>query len=99
MSRRVFKYPLKVEDSQEIEFTGFVDILSVAVQGDDMVLYAIVNPDDARKTKTEIIIRGTGHDLGRCMEGFTYMGSHVTHGGALVWHVWMGNVWEVKNEP
>ncbi len=88
MARRVFKYPLEMIESQEIEFTGIVDILSVAVQGDGLVLYAIVNPDDKRKAKVEVLIRGTGHDLGQDMTGYVFMDTHITHRGALVWHVW-----------
>lgn len=89
MAKRVFKYPLEITDSQEVVFDGIVDVLGVAVQGDGLVLYAIVNPDDGRRAKTEVVIRGTGHDLGQDMAGYRFLGTHMTMRGALVWHVWM----------
>lgn len=91
MARRVFKYPLEVTEHQKVRFVGFVDVLSVAVQKQQLVLYAIVNPDDKRQSEAEIEIRGTGHDLGQDMAGYRFLGSHMTFGGGLVWHVWVND--------
>ncbi len=102
MSRRVFKYPLRIENSQTVRFTGFVEILSVAVQQQQLVLYVVVNPDDKRESELEVFIRGTGHDLGQDVSGYRFMGTHMTFGASLVWHVWLGNhtqAKEVKDEP
>lgn len=91
MARRVFKYALRVDNEQSLEITGFVDVLSVAVQRDELVLYAIVNPDDSRVGVVEILIRGTGHDLGQDIAGWRFLDSHLMAGGRLVWHVWMND--------
>lgn len=89
MATRVFKYKLEIESQQSLDITGLVDVLSVAVQRDELVLYAITNSDDTRVCVVEILLRGTGHDIGQEIAGWTFLGSHLMAGGRLVWHVWV----------
>src|SRR5690242_6985398 len=73
---KVFKYPLKYNNvvssfgsgaewnqQQVIELPAFSEVLRIDKQGDDLVLWARVNPDINLKHKVEIEIVGTGHDI------------------------------------
>lgn len=63
--KRVFKYPLKLTDSQVVKMPRPAQLLSVIEQDGDLVLYAVV--DDAMNCVTEtihIFIRGTGNPMG-----------------------------------
>ena len=81
--KRIYKYPLKIEDSQIIELCGTP--LSVEVQLKDVVnmftpmpenivLYAIID-DNHLSAKYEIRIHGTGHDLPDDINDYTFLSS------------------------
>lgn len=84
----IWKYELEVVGSQEIKLpTGF-EVLSVQVQNGIPCLW--VRVDALRPThKTEIIIHGTGHPVPDTTG--KYLGTFQMNGGALVWHVFLGN--------
>ena len=90
MARTVWKYTLKGEIEQTITTPYGSRLLSAAAQKDDIVVYALVNPNTAnpeeytQETRT-IIIMGTGHkersDLG------DFLGTVSLANGALMFHV------------
>ena len=88
-NRRIFKYPLKITDTQIIKVPAGASALSVINQKEIPVLYAIIPEDnDPEVTKNfEIRIYGTGHTLPCDSRDFKFLGTVPTHGGDLVWHV------------
>ena len=90
MSLAIWKFPLIVEDVQEVLIPLPATILSVSEQCDMPVLYAVVQtpvPEDREKwRKVRIFIRGTGHDLGEAADQ-AFLGTVKTIGGRLMWHV------------
>ena len=81
----VWKFPLMIEDSQVVPMPADADLLFVAVQYEQLCLWARVIPTSEIVSR-EIIIRGTGHPIWQQ----PYIGSVVTGGGSLVWHVFDG---------
>jgi hypothetical protein len=85
--RRIWRFPLPITDRVRIDMPEGAQPLSVAVSrtgGEDLDLWAIVNPDNTPGFRTFLVV-GTGNpvpaDCGR------FIGTVATHGGALVWHV------------
>ena len=83
----IYKYPLGMFNEQELEIKGLVEILSVAVQRDKLVLYSLVDTEDFKKTQIDVVIRGTGHNY-ELNTGWNFLGTHLTQNGMLVWHIW-----------
>lgn len=62
MRQRIWKYPLKITDLQDIEIPGLVRFLSVKNQLGVLCLWALVDLDAEFKTTTIEII-GTGNPI------------------------------------
>ncbi len=87
----VFKYVLTVADRQQVTVPGFVELLSVVVQYDNLVLYARVDQSREHAGCINVLITGTGHNIDQELVNWRFMGSHLMMGGRLVWHVWTDN--------
>lgn len=86
----IHKFQISLCDGITIDIPGLIKVLSVAVQWDDLVMYALVQPDDKTVTTIPVLIKGTGHVFDLLIEeSWEFMGTHVTRGGDLVWHVWI----------
>jgi hypothetical protein len=92
MRRTIWKFDLDARDRQTVDMPTDAEILHVGAQdptGRSVQLWALVEPTEPpiQVEDREFAIVGTGHavppDLTR--EGF--LGSVITAGGALVWHV------------
>lgn len=81
----VWKYPLEIKDAQTIPMPTDADLLFVAIQHEQLCLWARVIPTSETVSR-EILIRGTGHPIWQQ----PYIGSVVTTGGTFVWHVFDG---------
>ncbi len=86
----VWKFPLAIEDAQAIPMPADADLLFVAVQNEQLCLWARVIPTSEVRTR-QIIIRGTGHPIWQQ----PYIGSALMADGSLVWHVFDGGEVEV----
>lgn len=82
--KTIWKYELQIIDRQEIDMPVGAEVLHVAEQNGVLCMWAVVEPDNVKAPST-ILIRGTGHYF-TGDEGH-HLGSVVTAGGALVWHV------------
>lgn len=71
--RTIWKYKLAVSDEQRI-IGPLVKPLSVGVQGSDIVLWAIVDPDFKEHRVLRVLTRGTGHPAAGCDE-LTFLGT------------------------
>jgi hypothetical protein len=83
---RIFEYVLEIEDSQVLDLPKGSKILSAMSQRDEVVLYALVDDDVQTMHGHTIKIVETGHQFPDCQEHY-YLGTVMTHGGSLVWHV------------
>lgn len=83
----IWKFPLKVIDEQTISLTAGYRTLHVEVQGGRPCLWVALNPD-AQKQDAKIRIIGTGHRISDYAE-LNYIGTFITHGDALVFHVFL----------
>ena len=85
--RTIWKYTLRVTDEQVIEAPEGAVALSVAMQGEALVLWMEVSPN-RQPTRYRVYVRGTGHPLGAASRAdVRYVGT--TQEGALVWHVYV----------
>lgn len=84
MSKTIYKYPLEVADVQDVMLPDGAQILSVAMQGQTLCLWAMVDTDLQLKRR-RIVVYGTGHPFGDANQVF--IGTVLMDGGSLVWHV------------
>lgn len=85
--KKIFKYPIEVVDAQVLVLPLGAKVLSAIAQGDDLVVYALVEPTVEFKKNIEIRIIGTGHDITFDLQKFKFLNSISTWGGRLIWHV------------
>jgi hypothetical protein len=80
---RILKYPLEVTDEQEVTIPHPATVLSVQLQGDQICLWALTDPEGA-PVKRIIRFFGTGHTI-PSDEDFSYLGT--VQEPPFVWHV------------
>ena len=94
--KKIFKYVLEATTIQDIVLPSGSEVLSVAPQGDQIVLYALVNYLEENTSKHTIYSFGTGHrvDEAKTFEGRTpvsmsrenFLGTVPMEGGKLMFH-------------
>lgn len=82
--QKIYKYKIKVMDEQDIQIPNGAEILSVAEQYGEIVLYANVDPE-ADLIPYHISVRGTGHSAVGLRHKF--LGTVKLADGALMFHV------------
>lgn len=87
--KRIFKYELNLADRQEVEVPRGGIMLSVVNQSDCVMVYALVDDSVKEKERREFCIFGTGHPVDIELDKYAYLGTVVTVGGKLVWHVFV----------
>ena len=81
------RYSLEIKEEQSIAIQG--RILSVAYEGEQIVLYAIHN-DEENMRRVAVWIFGTGHEMNVPRERFLGTVSEAREaGGELMWHVFV----------
>ena len=85
--KKIFKYPIEIVDEQVLVLPLGARVLSAIAQGDDLVVYALVEPTVEFKKNVEIRIVGTGHDVTFDLQKFKFLNSISTWSGRLIWHV------------
>lgn len=86
--RTIYKFPLRVDDSQVVSMPKDAAVLCVQAQNDSPCLWALVD-DEAQREDRTILIRGTGHNSKGLTRG-AYLGTFQLYGGTLVFHVFEG---------
>lgn len=81
MSKRIWKYPIALQDAQFIEMPKGAEILCVQMQDGNPCLWALVLPGETERRKIEIY--GTGHPVSELE--LAYIGTYQE--GPYVWHV------------
>lgn len=79
----IWKYTL--HPKTELEMPKAAEILTVGIQGDDIVMWAKVNPEAPLETRTFLGF-GTGHDLPDQIP-LKYVGTTLFTGHNLVFHI------------
>ncbi len=86
VTHAIWKYAVSLADVFEIAMPEGATILTVQMQVDVPVLWAIVDPDAPRVWR-QIAIIGTGHVFGADPQAILYLGTFQQSGGRLVWHL------------
>lgn len=98
MSKRIFKYPLKIEDKQIIKMPLGYQILTVQIKDNVPCIWAIVDDKEAHVIDCKIITIGTGHCFDDYLFGYghyfdnhplDYIGTYQLN--QLVFHVFSDN--------
>lgn len=85
--KRIFKYPLEIEDVQIVTMPRAAKLLTAQVQGGICVLWALVETNNVFVSR-KIRIFGTGHPADAA-SAETYVAT-CQDGLGLVWHVFDG---------
>lgn len=84
-TKTIYKYPLAITGNQAVVMPIKAEILSVQFQGEDLCIWAAVDPTERKHVKIFHIF-GTGHPIPE-PEKMRYLGTAQQFGGRLVWHV------------
>lgn len=82
--RTVFKYTLLLQDKQTLQLPIGAHVLDVQLQHGNISLWALVDPDAERETRTFVIV-GTGHEF--TATSTIHIATIQSVAGQLVWHV------------
>jgi hypothetical protein len=86
MNNTIWKYPLEVKDSNQLELPKGAKILCVQLQGHAPCLWAEVDKLEIKKQIVTIDIFGTGHEIDQTPRN--YLGTFQMHDGYLVFHAY-----------
>jgi hypothetical protein len=86
----IWKFPLKIAETQDIEMPFGSAILDIqyqeALHGDVLTMWALVNPG-AHKVKRNILLYGTGQPIEIFLDSFI---ATVQDPNGFVWHLFDG---------
>jgi hypothetical protein len=80
--KTIWKFAFKITDQVNFHMPAGAEILTVQMQIGEPCLWALVDPEAERETRT-IFIRGTGHPADRLGR---YISTFQVDGGALIFH-------------
>lgn len=84
---KIYKYPLVIEDEQNISMPLGAELLTVELQHGRPCLWAIVDEEQPNTEDRKLLIIGTGNPMpkvGKYLATFQSMGNG---GFSFVWHV------------
>lgn len=81
--KAVYKYPLKIDDYQQVILPEYAKILCIKVQNGTPCLWALIDKEQAYDKIVTIRCAGTGHDIKDEVE---YIDTIMVADGALVFH-------------
>lgn len=87
---RIWKFPLELTDTQQINVPLGTKILTAQIKDGEITMWGIVPlvPDCREAEPLTVEIHGTGTS-DRPSEGLTYVGTVQSHAGLFVWHVFI----------
>ncbi len=87
MTKTIFKYPLRMADTQSVEMPKGAEVLSVQSQGETLCLWALVNTKRPNE-KRVFEVFGTGNPI-HCDTGIErkFIATAQMPNLPLVWHV------------
>lgn len=89
--KKIFKYELKVTDTQVLELPYEHRILTVQNQNGNLCLWAVVDPEDTDTANRTIRIFGTGNDASDLEYYFGGDMEYIStvQMNSLVWHIFI----------
>ena len=81
--KKVYKYPLRIDDYQKVVLPVGAQLLCVKFQNGKPCLWALVDPDEMNMEEIQIRCAGTGHSISGQVE---YIDTVLTYGESLVFH-------------
>ena len=84
--RRIFKYKLKMKDTQEKAMSIGAEILCVQTQFEKPCIWALINPKVKGIEDRHFRIYGTGHTIN--YTNLKYIGTFQLDGGNYVFHLY-----------
>jgi hypothetical protein len=93
MKTTIYKYVLPLRDSGLIEIKGLIGVLSVTTQGEEIVMYVMVDKDDEHTGPVRYAIRGTGHDATGLNKEWKFMGTMHLLNDPFMFHVFVQRAW------
>lgn len=81
----IYKYPIKIIDTQKVKLPLYAKILTAQMQGDTLCLWAQVDDTNTDTKERTIEVFGTGYPMSH--DARRYIGTTQMRGGALIWHV------------
>ena len=89
MTRTVWKFPIEVADTVEIELPVGAEILHADEQQGVPMLWVLVDPLETMKQVRKLRFAGTGHHIytKNGVQELDYVSTFLMAGGALVWHI------------
>jgi hypothetical protein len=82
----IYKYPIKITDTQTVNLPLNAEILTVKMQGETLCLWAKVEEGNACTEERTIEVFGTGHAMSMKYNR-RYIGTAQQAGGSLIWHI------------
>lgn len=86
MTKKIYKYPLEVEDIQSIKMPEGAQVLCVQVQNNIPCVWAVVDVEAPLEERV-FYTHGTGHRI--LDHNATYLGTYQLYNGGLVFHVFV----------
>jgi len=86
--KTVWKFDFEITDRFEIAMPKYAGVLHVGLQHDKPRMWALVDPH-ADKITRKFRVFGTGHAIPD--EELTFIGTFLSHGDNLVWHIFEEN--------
>jgi hypothetical protein len=84
--KTIWKFAIATTSAQEIETSTDFRPLSVGMQGPEICLWAVVDPESPKRSRMVKIV-GTGHPIYDDFDGFEHVGMVLD--GPFVWHVFV----------
>lgn len=88
MKKKIYKYPLEVQDEQVVLLPTGAKILTVQAQNDRPCLWALVNPTAPNDMAVTIRIIGTGHEI-QDSDNLEYISTFLSFNGLFVLHAFV----------
>jgi hypothetical protein len=95
MTEKIFKYTLEIKKIDEDNHTFLslprgAKVLSAATQYEQIVVYAVVNPDEKVMEDHEFIVQGTGHVIKFDKFQYEFLNTTSLYDGKLMFHIFHG---------
>ena len=85
--KTIWKFILEVTDVQELELPKNYEIISLQVQHGVPCIWVLLNPEEFKKEKVNIITYGTGNII--INDNVNFVGSYQLQEGAFLGHVFI----------
>lgn len=84
---KIWKYKLEVQDSTTLLIPKGARFLSTGLQGSDIIIWILVDPNQTEQESHTIEVYGTGNPIVNNMNFREFLGTVIT--GHFVWHIFV----------